>query len=200
MGARHYAGIGSRETPGEVLAEMATFAARMAARGWICRSGGADGADTAFEQAVPPEAMQLMLPWRGFNGRQLGHVLGESAEQIKRAMQIAAAHHPAWGRCSLGARRLHARNVMQVLGPDLSSPSEFIACWARGHRLDAEGRVADVPGGTGMAVRIAATHGIPVLHFGIVSHREALGAMAGGEAVSPARQTPRQHAGWGFSS
>jgi predicted Rossmann fold nucleotide-binding protein DprA/Smf involved in DNA uptake len=43
-----YAGIGSRETPKEVLKSMTNYAKELSATGWVLRSGGADGADTAF--------------------------------------------------------------------------------------------------------------------------------------------------------
>lgn len=44
-----YAGVGSRETPPQVLAVMRSAARVLASRGWILRSGGALGADSAFE-------------------------------------------------------------------------------------------------------------------------------------------------------
>ena len=47
-----FVGIGSRETPKELLSEITKFAAIMASKGWILRSGGAQGADTAFEPAI----------------------------------------------------------------------------------------------------------------------------------------------------
>ena len=51
---------------------------------------------------------------------------------------------------------LHTRNVFQVLGPSLDSPSEFLLCWA------ADGEAS---GGTGQALRIAATHSVPVYNL-----------------------------------
>ena len=44
-----YTGIGSRETPGLILALMGRISARMDRLGFTLRSGGADGADAAFE-------------------------------------------------------------------------------------------------------------------------------------------------------
>jgi predicted Rossmann fold nucleotide-binding protein DprA/Smf involved in DNA uptake len=45
-----YAGIGSRSTPPETLPLIESIAARLAEKGWVLRSGGADGADSAFEK------------------------------------------------------------------------------------------------------------------------------------------------------
>lgn len=65
-----YAGIGSRDTPEDILRLMAVVAAKREDDGFILRSGGADGADTAFESGVVSSDMkEIYLPWKGFNGR-----------------------------------------------------------------------------------------------------------------------------------
>jgi predicted Rossmann fold nucleotide-binding protein DprA/Smf involved in DNA uptake len=43
-----FTGIGSRKTPPEILAQIEKIAEIAAASGWTLRSGGAEGADTAF--------------------------------------------------------------------------------------------------------------------------------------------------------
>lgn len=47
-----YAGIGSRETPRSILDLMTAIARKLEALGYTLRSGGATGADTAFEEGV----------------------------------------------------------------------------------------------------------------------------------------------------
>ena len=47
-----YAGIGSRSTPPEVQAVMRTLANNLEYTGFTLRSGGAKGADSAFEHGV----------------------------------------------------------------------------------------------------------------------------------------------------
>ena len=66
---------------------------------------------------------------------------------------MAAKFHPNWNRLSKGAKALHARNCHQVLGSDLSTPSEFIVCWRQN------------TGGTMQAVRIAEHYGIRVYNL-----------------------------------
>ena len=44
-----YAGIGARATPAPVLADMTVMAGWLARTGWHLASGGAHGADGAFE-------------------------------------------------------------------------------------------------------------------------------------------------------
>ena len=47
-----YAGIGSRKTPNSILEEMTTLAKLLSNMGYTLNSGGAVGADTAFEQGA----------------------------------------------------------------------------------------------------------------------------------------------------
>jgi predicted Rossmann fold nucleotide-binding protein DprA/Smf involved in DNA uptake len=51
----YYAGIGSRQTPEDVLKIMKTIGSFMVHKDYILRSGAADGADTAFEQGCDAE-------------------------------------------------------------------------------------------------------------------------------------------------
>jgi len=149
--SKFYAGIGSRQTPPEVLDLMARVAVKLEADGWTLRSGGAGGADKAFASKVSD--VQVFVPWHGFNGVMDG-ILGVDANTLRTAQDF----HPAWDRCSQGARKLHARNVRQVYGvnPDGSDDSRFVMCWTP----DAA-RV----GGTATAMRLAAAKDIPVYNL-----------------------------------
>ena len=64
-----YTGIGSRDTPIEILDSMYAMAQFMAAEGHLLRSGGARGSDVAFEKGciAGDGAMEIYLPHRGFN-------------------------------------------------------------------------------------------------------------------------------------
>jgi len=151
-----YTGIGSRETPRDVMITMYHFAIRMAERGLVLRSGGADGADTAFECGARKAggSTEIYLPWHGFNGRD-----SQFTRPTDAAQALASEIHPAWDRCSRGARMLHARNCHQVLGMDLATPSAFVVCWTPGGK--------DV-GGTRTAITLARTSGIRV--FNLFNH------------------------------
>lgn len=151
---RYYAGIGSRSTPADILALMTRIAQNACASGWTLRSGGADGADSAF--AAGSTRSEIFLPWSGFNGITNGIVCGD--EPTLRA--IAEQHHPAWGACSRGARALHTRNVAQILGVDARTPSQLVVCWTP---------QGSGSGGTGQALRIAKTHGVPIHDLGLTA-------------------------------
>jgi hypothetical protein len=153
---RFYSGIGARATPPEVLSLMTRAAFALLKRGYVLRSGHAIGADSAFERGAG-DAAQIFLPVPGWRGSASSFHLGTLGPEIwGRAREIAAAHHPAFANLSRFVQDLHTRNVFQVLGPALDAPSEFVLCWT------ADGEAS---GGTGQALRIAATHGVPVYNL-----------------------------------
>lgn len=144
--SRFYAGIGSRETP-EVICRLMTRAAKnLNVSGYILRSGGANGADLAFERGAG-ENKEIYLPHLGFNGSK------SKLLPTSEAFDMAAKFHPAWHNCNERARQFHARNCHQVLGHDLKTPVSFVVCWTL---AGLEG------GGTGQAMRIAKAHGIRI--------------------------------------
>ena len=152
-----YTGIGSRKTPKDILSIMVRFGAAMAQEGILLRSGGADGADAAFETGCDVENGQkeIYLPWRGFNNHS-----SKLYTTMREAYEIASQLHPAWGSCNQAAQKLHARNCHQILGPNLDDPSGFVVCWTPG---------VEVVGGTATAINLAKQRGIKVLNMAIPS-------------------------------
>jgi hypothetical protein len=155
-----YIGIGSRETPIDIQRIMYRFAQVMAEQGMTLRSGGADGADSAFEQGCDSVQgkKQIYLPWVGFNGRS-----SQFTKPSNAAYDLASEIHPAWFKCSRGMKALHARNCHQILGMDLNSPSSFVVCWTPGGKL---------VGGTRTALVLASLNNIPV--FNLFNHDIAM--------------------------
>lgn len=147
-----YAGIGSRSAPRDVLNTMHKIACELRELGYILRSGGAPGADTAFEDGAGRDA-EIFIPWPGFGNRRHGIVCGD----VSWMRELAKDFHPAWESCSRGAKALHTRNVAQVLGQQESPASAFVVCWTP------EGKGG---GGTGQALRIAHFCGIPAYDLG----------------------------------
>lgn len=161
-----YAGIGSRRTPEHILELMEECGRRLAAGGWTLRSGGADGADTAFANGAAGRCTELYLPWGRYNDHQVARLYSPATA----AYDLAAKHHPAWGKLSQQVRTLHARNAHIVLGPRLDDPVRMVICWTPDGSLD--GRGAD-SGGTGEALRIAAGEvpgAIPVFNLARDDH------------------------------
>lgn len=128
----------------------------MTSSDWWLRSGGAKGADQAFEAGASGKA-DIYLPWPGFESKQIGKL----TRPTKLAYRIASDHHPVWFRLQAGVRALLARDVHQVLGDDCRSPSEFIVCWTPDGATTSE-ETSISTGGTGLAIRVADTYRIPV--------------------------------------
>jgi len=166
-----YAGIGSRATPPDVLELMKRLAHELAAAGWTLRTGGAKGADRAFLDGSTAAAcpVEVYLPWPGFGGIPNSRL----DRPTERAFEIAREHHPAWSACSSAAQALHARNSHQVLGETLEDPASFVVCYTPDGSLAGESREA---GGTGQALRIASTAGVPVFNLKRPEHRERIEA------------------------
>ena len=68
----YFAGIGSRQTPQSVQDLMVGIGRYLADRSWILRSGGAVGADMAFESGCDEVhgRKEIFLPWKGYNSNK----------------------------------------------------------------------------------------------------------------------------------
>lgn len=165
---KYYAGIGSRQTPQNILEFMVACAEVLSVRGFTLRSGGAAGADTAF--ALGASVMEIYRP-RNENTTNFKWTTRYSDILWDKAMGLAEHLHPAWDRCSPWARALHARNCFQVLGHDLMTPSKFVICWTQDGAINTN-ECGYGTGGTGMAIRVASMHDIPVYNLRRPGHRE----------------------------
>jgi hypothetical protein len=141
---------------------MARIAGCYAAWGVVLRSGGSPGADAAFEAGCGAGPREIYLPWAGFNDNrsplaltdaQVARIQGHAAWA---ALRVALSREaPATDLDALPEEllRLYARDVCQVLGGDLASPSERVICW-----LPPPGELE----GTRIAVYVARFAGVPV--------------------------------------
>ncbi len=154
-----YSGIGSRKTPDNILEMMKEIAKNLAKEGYILRSGGAEGADSAFEKGCDEVGgkKEIYLPWKNFNGNS------SSLYNIsKEAFELAKKFHPAWSYLKYGAKCLHSRNGYQILGLDLITPVALVVCYAK------------EKGGTDQALRIATSKKIPVVNLALLEESATL--------------------------
>lgn len=167
-----YTLIGSRETPPDVLALMRRIVLALCVGGYTGRSGGAEGADKQLELGCADYAkfsgkvpdMEVYIPWTGFNelyDNDQGIIKPEDGDHWLHAMKIACEVHPAWERCSRGARALHTRNVYQTLGKTLDTPSLFNIFYAVPLKDDKY----SVKGGTATAVNLAKKHKVKLMNM-----------------------------------
>ncbi len=134
-----------------MCATMSTIARRLDKLGYRLRSGGADGADTAFEKGAINK--EIFLPWDGFNGRKAD---GSSYIVPEYNDELTEKFHPNPRKLGQAAKLFMSRNANQVLGRELNDPADFILCWT------SDGKDS---GGTGQAIRIARSLKIPVFNF-----------------------------------
>jgi hypothetical protein len=145
---KYYAGIGSRETPEDILKLMENIAMELSndSQLWTLRSGGAKGADTAFQRG----------------SEMISHIY-KAKNATPDAIKIAMEHHPAPQHCNDYVKKLHGRNAIIILGPDLKTLVEFVVCWTYKGNLQ---------GGTALGIRIAETNNIPVFNLALDEARE----------------------------
>lgn len=172
-----YTGVGSRQTPDNICLLMETLAYKLAEKGWCLRSGAAEGADTAFENGWQKWAdknkrknkgsAEIFLPWAGFNKREADKFHLLPVENDLEAYHMAEEMHPNWAACSAGAQTLHMRNIYQVLGQDLQSPSKMLICWAPQNGKEPKG-------GTRTAWVLAQKHNIACFNLANVAHYDRI--------------------------
>ncbi len=172
----YYTGIGSRDTPLDVQNAMFDIAYTLCEKGYRLRSGGARGADTAFqagvEEVVREHSLDSMgslgfadiyLPWKNYKRETENYLPWWDIPYTysPEAENLAKEVHPAWHKCSKGAKLMHQRNVYQVLGhwPPEVEKSDFVLYYAK------ETKYGKVSGGTATAVNVARKYGIPTINM-----------------------------------
>ena len=153
-----YAGIGSRETPTEVLELMTKAAKFLADKGYKLQTGKTfndkeEGADKAFSDGTSNK--ELFGP--------------ESANNTTKA--IAKELHPAPQHLKTGGLNLMARNTNQVFGKNLDTPVDFVLFYAKETSNPLRPK-----GGTGQAVEMARRKGIPTINMADTDRRKQLTA------------------------
>lgn len=182
---KFYTGIGSRNTPCHIQEMIVKIAYKLAGMGYTLRSGAAQGADSAFERGAshwfedngesypaPASLMQIYIPWDSFVSvpEDYKDCYKSLARQSTKhqAEQIASEIHPAWERCSRGAKALHSRNVYQILGVNLNTPSSFLIAYAE------PTKDGGVKGGTATAWNLAKKYNIPCFNLYVKEDRDRL--------------------------
>lgn len=155
-----YAGVGSRQTPLKIKMIMQNLAKYLSNLGYTLNSGGAQGADIAFESGA---------------GTKKQIFKKEDADDFTR--DIAKEIHDNPDALTDGpVLDLLARNTFQIFGKNLDTPVDFVLAWTP---LTLEGKVVtkaedkvyyykghpNNTGGTGQAIALASLKGIPVINL-----------------------------------
>lgn len=180
MRIKRYAGIGSRETPRDVLKTSISFANILAELGYGLSSGGCPlGMDAAClegaykHRTFDKSQNRIYLSWNGMaNWRHdpsVGLYDAQRFSNYEEAQAIGLRMRGSWNGLGRGGIAHHSRNPYQVLGDDLKSPVDFVFTWAI-----PVGKNGNVKGGTGTAVKLALENNIPVYNLYYDEMRERI--------------------------
>lgn len=156
----YYAGVGQRKNlPDGVFDAMKDVSKRLRNMGWVLRSGGAEGSDTAFQIGAGKDSIVYTSTKQ--EKEKLKHAYGfvmgldeMTDAQVSEARASVMRLHPKHGKgLDEYATGKMARNYWQVVGTDGTMDSAFVACYA-----DQNSR------GTWQTIRLAKERGIPVFN------------------------------------
>lgn len=145
-----YAGIGSRNTPENIQAIMTKLATKLESLGWVLRSGGAIGADSAFELGLLNQGNK--------------EIYYASTEMKDFALNSVKEFHPVPHKLNEYQTKLMARNYYQIMGFNNDMPVKFVICWTPDGCISHKTRNINT-GGTGQAISIADSKGIRTLNL-----------------------------------
>lgn len=180
---RYYAGIGSRQTPFKICNLMSELSNKLETEGLILRSGGAIGADKAFELGVSePEHKEIYTISTELNEqglRELIFYLNQEEIGISEIVWSSVKkYHPYSHKLTPYIYGLMARNYYQVMGYKeceeyednkliiiiKECPSLFILCWTK-DGCNSHHTRSYLTGGTGQAISIASDNNIPIYNL-----------------------------------
>lgn len=172
MSKLFYTGVGAEETPPDIQEIMRKMALFLRKKGFIMRSGHCIGADWAFEKPLlsyiekKKPVTEIYLAWNNFGRGEVPKVWHDGINYFtfinfdkkiqEKATKLAASVNEHWDKCTEWARLLLSRDVCQVMGQDLKTPSKFVLVWTP--------EAAEV-GGSRIAIRIAKKNKIPVYNI-----------------------------------
>lgn len=159
-----YAGIGSRTITIDEATAIQRVASKLSSIGYTLYSGNAPGSDINFQIGSNSNCV-LYLPWKDFNTKDYDVnksidrcVVGDTKEGLESVINF----HPSPKGLSRGGKSLMCRNYHQVMGYKAYPVVSFVLCCANYKVVEDK---MQVEGGTGQAVRIANTKGIPVFNI-----------------------------------
>jgi hypothetical protein len=176
-----YTGIGSHETPDDILILMRRIGYIMAMKGVALRTGEADGADRAFYKGVVDankihrvkfknEVFVADSPKEYHCVNDIVNIFSSdlmSTAPIQGFRETAVRIRGSWDNLSYFGAMRHIRNVAQVLGVDGNSPSRGMICWAKPVNPPkmTDTQIRYVEGETNTAYCTAILHNIPVYNL-----------------------------------
>lgn len=158
---KYYTGIGAIDTPTDVLNLMVSIGKYFANKNYTLRSGGARGADQAFERGCGNGPKEIYLPFPNYEGNDsslfMTYDIFRKIAALKVWSKLKASLNEENPRINLDSlpkdtQYRYARDVQQILGADFHSPSEKVIYWVP----------KDAKEGTRITLFIAQHMGVPL--------------------------------------
>jgi len=180
-----YAGIGSRETPANVLSQMTELAKELERR-YTLNTGKTFPATESYDKKVYDERKKESEKLSKLHGNQVGldeegadrafsagtskkNLFGVTGVIGNREMKVMEEIHPNPSALKSGGKKLMARNTNQIFGENLDTPVDFVLFYA-----EETSNPLRPKGGTGQAVEMARRKGIPTINMANPNWREEL--------------------------
>lgn len=158
--------VGSRKTPIEIVNIYKQIFSCFDKNEFIFRSGNALGFDQVISD-FPTANKEIYLPYKTFGPKlnifENTYVPKTQFNNYQDAVNLVRKLHPNKNLSDMNMQYL-ARDVYQVLGKDLNTPSDIVYCWTE----DGVNNVSNITfktGGTAMVIRVAEVYKIPVINL-----------------------------------
>jgi hypothetical protein len=170
-----YAGIGSRQTPENVMILMNKLASHLEQKGYTLNSGNALGADKAFEGKPQPfeKSGDIVIRWSSYKYKVKKKQIFTASMVNDKMRDIAIYIHPNGRNLKDYILDLHARSLLQIFGTNLDTLVDFVLCWTKDGCESHDTRTSST-GGTGQAISYASLKGIPVINISNADWRDRL--------------------------
>lgn len=147
-----YTGIGSRKTPASMLTNITNIAKSLDSMGYILRTGNAQGADNAFRLGTGKQTPCVYYP----NPKDFDPTMWQRAKDIVSQYCTECDLY----RMAPYVQNLLIRNMFQVTGSSLNSPTSMVICYSPvSDPCNKDG------GGTRYACRYARDLNIPIYNL-----------------------------------
>ena len=151
--SKYFTGIGSSVTPKEICSLMSLIGKKLDERGWILRSGGAIGADLAFEKFVKNKYIYTV---KNFDFSESNYSFCKTELSSVWDKKLNFDDYNSY--CQI----LLMRDINQVLGSVKTSTehSKFLIAWTKSENYNDSSI-----GGSRIAIRCALKYGIKVYNL-----------------------------------
>lgn len=167
MTIKYWAGVGSRETPVDILKVMIRLGRTLTDMGYVLTSGDAFGADRAFYFGAAQSGRfkevgaKIYVINNGFRGRHTDNDVFIDVSQFKDMKETyekmaEEARGGFYGLNEFG-KALHSRNVLQVHGPDLDQTISGMFLYSKSIGKK------KISGGTNTAYQLALKANVPII-------------------------------------